>query len=265
MDKAINEYRKIFERLSQYDPAHPEKTPVINESGYAKVANTMRGLVPSIEAVGIFTAQNPEGKPADSKTNQVLNDALEKDLRKKRLGFRMVDGEYGTHEDTFFIPNISRDESVELGAKYRQKEIIWGGKETYIKNGNTYTGMKFELIDTLVNIGHINSERWIFINDNNRDDNYTEVKGRRFYIPYYDEPTNDEGDIIGKSPTVDARWEDGAGIINYNNESMDLAKVNKINELVKSSIRNNLTEHARWSDRGLMGQLIADLKFPRKK
>jgi len=260
MNKAVNEYGKIFERLSQYDPAHPEKMTVINESGYARVANTMRGLVPSIEAVGIFTAQNPEGKPTDSKTNQVLNTALRDDLRKKKLGFRMVDGEYGTHEDTFFIPNISRDESVEFGAKYRQKEIIWGSKETYQKNGNTYTGMKFELIDTLVNIGQTNSERWIFINDNNRDDYYTEVKGRRFYIPFYDEPVDEKGEK-GKSPTVDARWEDGAGIINYNKESMDLAKVSRINELAKSSIRNNLTEHARWSDRGLMGQLLAELRF----
>ena len=40
---------------------------LLNESGYARVRQMMMGLVPSIDTLGILTAQNPGGEPAPRK------------------------------------------------------------------------------------------------------------------------------------------------------------------------------------------------------
>ena len=38
---------------------------LLNESGYARVRQMMMGLVPSIDTLGILTAQNPAGQAGD--------------------------------------------------------------------------------------------------------------------------------------------------------------------------------------------------------
>lgn len=88
---------------------------VFNESGYSRVANIMRGLVPSVKTFSILTAENPNGIEQDKDTNRIKNQELEKRLRSMNLGFIKVKGQYGSEENSFFIPNITKDEALSLG------------------------------------------------------------------------------------------------------------------------------------------------------
>ena len=54
---------------------------VFNESGYSRVANIMRGLVPSVKTFSILTAENPNGIEQDKDNNRIKNQELEKNRR----------------------------------------------------------------------------------------------------------------------------------------------------------------------------------------
>ena len=46
---------------------------VLDEAGYARVVNIMRGLVPTINTLAFLTAENPNGKQADPAKNKAAN------------------------------------------------------------------------------------------------------------------------------------------------------------------------------------------------
>jgi len=154
----------------------------LNESGYPRIKNIMRGVVPSVQTFGFITAENPYGKKTDTRFNKKANDRLRYDLKKHGLGYQMVKGKYGTEENTFFIPNISKNELLELGRKYEQESVIFGEKE------GDYDGMKFQMIFTDDRYGQVDSERYVSLNmSDDTEDYYSEVKGRKFYIPFFDD------------------------------------------------------------------------------
>jgi hypothetical protein len=84
---------------------------IINEAGYARVVNIMRGLVPTINTLAFLSAENPNGKPADPVTNKTANQELEKKLRAMNIGFKKIKGHYGGPENSFFTPNINKEEA----------------------------------------------------------------------------------------------------------------------------------------------------------
>ena len=45
------------------------KQNIINESGFSRIRQIMLGQVPTIDQVGILTAENPDGVPATSQEN----------------------------------------------------------------------------------------------------------------------------------------------------------------------------------------------------
>jgi len=154
----------------------------LNESGYPRVKNIMRGIVPTVQTVGFITAENPYGKKSDTKFNKEVNDRLRYDIIKHGLGYQQVKGKYGIMENPFFIPNISKSELLELGHKYGQESVIFGEKE------GDYDGMKFQMIFTDDRYGQVDSERYVMLNlVDDTEDYYTEVKGRKFHIPFYDD------------------------------------------------------------------------------
>lgn len=146
------------------------------------IKNIMRGVVPSVQTFGFIIAENPYAEKSDTRFNKEANDRLRYDLKKHGLGYQMVKGKYGTEENTFFIPNISKSELLELGRKYEQESVIFGEKV------GDYDGMKFEMIFTNDKYGQVDSERYVMFNlDDDTKDYYTKVKGRKFYIPFYDD------------------------------------------------------------------------------
>jgi len=172
---------------------------VFNESGYSRVRRILLGDVPSINTVGIFTAQNPQGKPPVSKdpaagraTNNKLNMDLFNDLKSGHFGPIMVRGRFGNiNEESFLVPNITRSEVVMYAKQYNQESAIFGTKK--FRNDVDDDGeavlvpyFEFEYVQDGVTI----DRRSIHLGGKEIQDlknNYTEVKGRKFLIPFFDE------------------------------------------------------------------------------
>lgn len=172
---------------------------VFNESGYSRVRRILMGDVPNVKTVGIFTAQNPQGKPPVSKdpamgraTNNELNKDLFNDLKSGHFGPIMVRGRFGNiDEESFLVPNITRSEVVMYAKQYNQESAIFGTKK--FRNDVDRDGeavlvpyFEFEYVQDGVTIDrrsiHLGGKE---IQD--RRNNYTEVKGRKFLIPFFDE------------------------------------------------------------------------------
>ena len=163
---------------------------VFNESGYSRVRRILFGDVPSVNTVGIFTAQNPQGRPPASKDpavarakNNELNKELFNTLKDGKFGPIKVHGHFGVEEESFLVPNITRGEVVRFAKRYNQESAIFGTKK-FKTDGKPY--FEFEYVQDGVTIDrrsvHLGGKD---IQD--RDDYYTEVKGRKFLIPFFDE------------------------------------------------------------------------------
>jgi hypothetical protein len=215
---------------------------VFNESGYSRVANIMRGLVPSVKTFSILTAENPNGIEQDKDNNRIKNQELEKRLRSMNLGFIKVKGQYASEENSFFIPNITKDEALSLGKMFSQESIIYGEKTTE----GEYDTMTIQMIYTDKRFGAISGERKVFINMNNADDYYSKVKGRKFQIPFFDEDFDN------------ANWGYKSGAINKNlikNETIS----NELNEYVNEILSENRTGKSRWINRGVLKNTLKNL------
>ena len=215
-----------------------------DEGGYASVLNIMRGLVPTINTLAFLTARNPNGKSADAAKNVQANEELEKRLRSMNLGFKKIKGHYGEPENSFFIPNINKDEALDLGKQYNQETIIFGEKSTDSKDGKSYDGMTFSLIYTDNRFGQIEAQRDVFVNMDNADDFYTKVKGRKFQIPFFDDdyaaaqfaPSNGAISKQGLSELLIAKLQQ------QSQDALGVGKTGKSRWLNRGSLLNMLKE-----------------------
>lgn len=173
----------------------------ITEAGFSKVAQTLRGIVPSIKTIAIITAENPKGNELGSEENKMRNKQLKKDisspgvgnggfrqyLRSGMYGFRQIKGQYGNLENPFLINNISKDEALRLGKKYDQDTIIFG--EVREQTDNNGVEMFFQLIKAYGD-HEVEGTQRVFVTfgregESKPQDFYSEVKGRKFVIPFY--------------------------------------------------------------------------------
>jgi hypothetical protein len=143
------------------------------------------GDLPRINSVGILTAQNPEGEKASKDFNKEANRQLWDMLRAYNYGPIRVKGKFfGTDEDSFLVPNISRDDMIDLGRRFNQAAVIWGEKRAD-KRDQPY--FRFEYIED----GKVQSVRSVHVGSEDvqkRPDMYTMVKGRKFIIPFFQDP-----------------------------------------------------------------------------
>jgi hypothetical protein len=167
------------------------------ESGFARARRMMMGDVPYIDTVGIMTAQNPryptvlDGKGDERPTNKDLNKHLWDHLRTGSYGPIKMKGKFeGMWEDSFLIPHITKDEMEVLGRRYGQAVVIWAEKKTD-ENDNPY--FNFEWIEFDENgDAETTQTRPISVSSfedvQNRTDMFSIIKGRKFTIPFWDDP-----------------------------------------------------------------------------
>jgi hypothetical protein len=150
----------------------------INETTFSRIAQTMKGLVESIDTVGIMTAENPMGEKMPPEYNKYMLSELKRILRDNNYGFHEVMGKYGNIENSLIIPNISKNFMISLCEKFDQESIIWGEK---IEDNK----MRFHYIEQDGTV--IESIDEIFIGEEaqKRDDFFTWVQTRKFYIPFF--------------------------------------------------------------------------------
>jgi hypothetical protein len=171
------------------------------ESGYSRVRRILFGDVPSIKTVGIVTAQNPNGSPPhadnpieNARENERLNNELKQYLRMMNFGPIKVKGHFGVKEDSFLVPNITREELIKIGEWSEQISVIWGEK-LFDKNDNPY--FRFEYIDVAskktedertVHLGGEYDIDGVNHSVQDRKDYYTMVGGKKFIIPFFSDP-----------------------------------------------------------------------------
>lgn len=204
------------------------------ESGYARIANIMRGLIPNVKTFGIISAENPYGEELDKSENKKRNEKLEEDLKSMNLGFIKVKGKYGNFENSFFVPNIRKDELLELGKEHEQNEVVYGEK----MNDSEYGGMNMQMLGAAKNYGKVIGERKVFVGMKGKTDNYTEVKGRKFQIPFFDE--NEFQDALFKRGYIDKNAM----------KKEDLQELEDVEEAVDDIFRYNKNAKYRWIRRG---------------
>lgn len=158
---------------------------------YARVRATLLGAIPSVQTVGIITAQNPMGSKYPKDRNFALNRQLLSDLHDmqcgtvEHCGALRIRGKYGGHpEDSFVVPNIRRSDLILLAAKYYQQAVIWG-MQRLSHEGNPY--FDFQWIED----GQVTQVRNVSVSQpdvQSREDFFSAVKNRKFIIPFFEDP-----------------------------------------------------------------------------
>ena len=176
---------------------------------YSTVANTFRGLRPSIKNLAILTAQNPHGEQHSNEFNKAANKELEAFFSKAKLGYRKVKGSYGQKEKSYIVFNIPYALAIEIGTRFNQDSIIYGE----IKDKQSYDddeSMLFKIIGTDQSkpeeYKEVLDQTSVFVSRNNADDFYSEINGRKFILPFYD--VIDQSDNIKKDYTG-SKWKGG--------------------------------------------------------
>jgi hypothetical protein len=167
----------------------------LNEDGYSRLMQIMKGLVPSIRTLGIVTWENPNAIEVLAQENNALNERLKKRLKNGHYSYRQIKGKYDSLENPFFINNISRREVLDLGREGSQESIIFGSME----KDNTL----FELVACASGEDIGTCKIWKHI-ENGQDNYYSEFKGRKFLLPFFDaENVVDENNIFETSEFKD--------------------------------------------------------------
>ncbi len=152
----------------------------LNESTFPRISRTMTGNVESIDTVGIMSAENPLGEKKSKEFNEYAQSQLKDFLRKNNLGYHEVMGRYGNYENSIIIPNISKNLMVHLCQIFNQESVIWAEK-------TSPDNMKFYYIEQDGNIADTVDEVFLGNETQSREDFFTWVKGRKFYIPFFEE------------------------------------------------------------------------------
>lgn len=166
-------------------PSSPSKASKMNEAsdmnegGYAKLMRSLTGQEASINTVGIITAENPFAKQLSPEENKTRNKQLSNALRRAGYGFYQIQGKYGNVEKPYVIPNISKQDLMELGRIFEQESVIFVERD-----GDQ---MKAELIYTDGSGSAAPSRNVILPVPKDQEDFYSTYKGRRFVIPFFDD------------------------------------------------------------------------------
>ena len=201
-----------------------------------QILHTLAGGKENIQTVGILTAENPKGKEASAEFNIEANKQLSQDLRNMNLGYRRIRGSFGSKENSFLVPNITRDEAVLLGKKYDQVSVIWGDKQhnkmifQYITSDD---GQTQERRDVVLSGREIQTRKDFY----SQEPKGPEDKAGKFLVPFFDDKYEiDEELELQESQDSDPIYEE-------------------INDRINKSLQEGMTGKYRWEQRGLIKKL----------
>ena len=158
---------------------------ILNEGGYSRLMQQIYGLVPSVKMIAIITWENPQGENKTAQENNLLNQQLQKFLDSAGFGYRKIKGKYGNFEYPFFIYNIVKEDALSIGKTGSQESIVFGDVGNKEK-------LLFDLIECSTR--EVLGSRTICHTLSKTDEDsgkenfaYSEYKGRKFIIPFFDE------------------------------------------------------------------------------
>lgn len=222
------------------------KNKNLNESGFSRVRGMMMGLVPSVNSIGIMTAENPDAMATPAKRNKQLNQSLMKKLRQMNYGPIPIGGSFGQKENSFLIPNISRDELGKLGVEFGQEAVIWAEKQ----KGKEGPYMRWEYMEGMNTV----QTREVSMGGSDiqdKDDYYSEKDGRKFVIPFFD------SDYEGAKTAKGGRSiEKKVPPMQEEVDKLKNENATKLHETIKRRAHylteSNRTARSKWHHRGLM-------------
>ena len=236
----LNDLRKLIKET---------KKNLIKEAGFARVRQIMLGQVPSVDAVGILTAENPNAQPLSPAENNALMKDLKSSLQTMQIGYTDIGGSFGSPEKSVFIMNISRDDATMLGEKFGQEAVIWGQKMRQKADEPFFRFEYIEGYDTIqtrdVSMGGTDIQ--------SKEDYYSEKEGRKFIIPFFDDAHEDSFPSAG-GRRISFEPEE----VPPEEEAQRLAEnINKRNRLLFEKSRTN---KSKWHHRNVMREEIKKLQ-----
>ena len=228
---------------------NPWRKFLLQEAGFNRIINILQGGVASVNTVGFLTGENPMAQKLSSAENRELNKELMAWMRDRGYGPIRIRGKFGNKERSMMIPNISREDMVEVGKHFNQESVIWGervGDEEdnkfifeYIEGDKTIQKRDVVLFDDEVQ---------------SREDYYSQERqsaGRKFYIPFFDDEYEmEEGQVseYDLPPLSEKQY----------NKNKDL--IQEINRRIRFSLDGMRTEKSRWQHRQIARLRLRELK-----
>ena len=287
-EEMIAEVVRRIDFNSNYNPTKPSNYPTIeevrrlNEDKFSrKLGELLKGNVPRIQTFVILTPENPQSKPPGTpEENAARCTAFEKENgnESRVRGFRKLEGVYFGRENSYFIPNVSRIEAIEMGTQYDQTSVIWGEIKTD-SSGRTYADAT-EIYSTVQygnpiqgkrrgeitnNIGDVKGQTNVFINvDKNQDNLYSKAYGNKFSFPFPEYPQNRH--------LKDVEWDnkEKGTLINQVGDKFDNfgrkidtskltpEQIKRVDDLVERVIRENTSAKHRWQYRSEIDYILSD-------
>jgi hypothetical protein len=72
---------------------------------------------------GILTGENPLGQPLTEQENSQLNEKAEAWLKEKGYKPRKVTGKYGQAENSFVVPNLTKEDAIAFAKEFNQESV----------------------------------------------------------------------------------------------------------------------------------------------
>lgn len=110
-------------------------------SGSFQTLGALTGAEPAINTLAIISAENPNGNPLSPDMNQMRNDELVQMLQESSYTtfWKVKESLLKPIGNSLLVPNISREQALQLGRLFDQETIIFGSKT---RRG----GMVYELL-----------------------------------------------------------------------------------------------------------------------
>lgn len=192
---------RLFEVMARVDNSFkPQLNENLNEedvdeSGLPRFKRMAAGLVPSINTIGIFSAENPKDHRFTPEENKKRMNDLKSKLRNLGYGFIPIKGKYGDPENSLIVPNIKYEDIRELSKdkkkeeegdlSYNQDTFIFGEK---VKTEDDKVYYKWNMIKTDTEMPD-DKERYTVLTNRedveNAEDFYSLIKNKKFKIPFF--------------------------------------------------------------------------------
>ncbi len=218
------------------------KTLMGLKENFSKTMRTMRGLEPNIETVAIISPENPCGEGLSDEENKIRSKEFIRYLRDAAFSYRKIKGKYGVPENSYIVNNITKKDALQIGGDFEQDTIIFGFKNPE-KEGMTFQMITSYKCSEDSSVGEVIAERDVFQTlEKGAEDYYSEVKGRKFIIPFFDDDY------------FESEWSGGA----IGKKSLPEETQAKLKRLIAESLDEDKTSKYRWTRRGVIQNILLD-------
>lgn len=179
----------------------------VEEGGFSRTMRTMTGNVPEVDKMVILTAANPGGQPMYPKDKVKSAEFNNKQMAKLysilsdwKYGYVKIKGFYDYPEPSVLIGGMSKSEGKKLAAKFGQESFIFGYRKD-LDNGGA--AMVYELCYLDGSSGGKSEIVTSTSAVQSYDNFYSEIKGRKFQIPFFDDAFSKKRLVVGRGEPED--------------------------------------------------------------